>query len=299
MLVVSPRQKAVCALYPAKVHYTSRPFQPTIQLIDCAQMENTDRPSEITPDLSASPSPLEGLQFQRAEISGKACVACSAAIPDEYFHLNGVDLCPGCAGQWQHFQQEPKGGALLRGVLYGFGAAIAGAILMAVISYVTGYQLALISIAVGWMVGKAFRTGTGGGTSKRCQLLAVTLAYFGITMSFIPDLFGGPDASKQITTQGAVKSGNKDGKSAESSSSDAAKTPKEPMTAGRFALGLAALIGVTLLSPFLLLLTGFSGLINLAIVFFGLQQAWKLMAPDPRTLDGPLTQPAPAVPATI
>ena len=41
------------------------------------------------------------------------------------------------------------------------GAAIAGATLMAVITGVTGYQISLVAIALGWMVARALRKATG------------------------------------------------------------------------------------------------------------------------------------------
>ena len=66
-------------------------------------------------------------------------------------------------------------------------------------------------------------------------------------------------------------------------------------TGGRItALGGAASIifAISLLAPFLGLLTGLSGVIRVIIVLVGLHQAWKQTAADSRVLNGPLLRDA-------
>src|SRR5262245_30087663 len=121
----------------------------------------------------AAGSGIEGLQFQQAEFEGPRCSACQAPLTGAYFQIEGHNVCPDCAERCRNDQVRPSHPALMKGLAYGFGAAIAGAILMGVISAVTGFQLALVAIAVGWMVGKAMRKGTGGLGGRRCQILAV------------------------------------------------------------------------------------------------------------------------------
>ena len=43
-----------------------------------------------------------------------------------------------------------------------FGAAILGAILYFAVTAITGYEIGLVAIAVGWLVGRAIQKGTGG-----------------------------------------------------------------------------------------------------------------------------------------
>jgi hypothetical protein len=252
-------------------------------------------PEQIPPTDAPVPPALEGLQFQRAEQAVRQCGNCSAAIAREYYQLNGMDLCPACTQQWESMQGSVSGGRLLRGLAYGLGGAIGGAILMAVISAVTGYTFALAAIAVGWMVGRAFRIGTGGLGGRRCQWLAVGLAYFGITLSFLPALItGAREAAKQETSRKAdVAGGSKTGapQPAEVGQSGEAR---EPVGAAGFAVAMVVILGLTLASPFLMLFSGIGGLINVAIVFFGLQRAWHMMAGDPRVLTGPYGGPSAA-----
>jgi hypothetical protein len=54
-------------------------------------------------------------------------------------------------------------------------------------------------------------------------------------------------------------------------------------------LGVVFLVGVALASPFLGLMEGVGGLIGLAIIAFGLLQAWKQTARPSLVLAGPFT----------
>ena len=48
-------------------------------------------------------------------------------------------------------------------------------------------------------------------------------------------------------------------------------------------------MGIALISPFLGLTAGVGGIIGIAIIFFGLMQAWKQTAGSPHVLAGPFT----------
>src|SRR5579859_5486505 len=133
----------------------------------------------------------ETLQFRRAEHvsaddTGQRCFSCAKSINATYFHVQGKVACPECAAALESRLKAPPGYSLLRASVYGFGAAIAGCALYATVAIVTGLEIALIAILIGYMVGKAIRHASGGLGGRPQQILAVALTYFSISTSFIP-----------------------------------------------------------------------------------------------------------------
>ena len=59
---------------------------------------------------------------------------------------------------------------------------------------------------------------------------------------------------------------------------------------------MVVLVGISLAAPFFGVASGYGGIIGLLIIFWGLQQAWKQTARDPRLLMGPyqIEEPAPS-----
>jgi hypothetical protein len=78
--------------------------------------------------------------------------------------------------------------SVARAVLLGFAAAVLGAVVFFVVLWLTGYQLGLISIAVGIAVGVAVRTGANGSSHRGFRVLAVALAYFSVALTYVPPL---------------------------------------------------------------------------------------------------------------
>jgi hypothetical protein len=58
--------------------------------------------------------------------------------------------------------------------------------LYALVAILTGLEVGLIAILVGYMVGRAVRHGSGGLGGRPQQILAVVLTYFAITTSYLP-----------------------------------------------------------------------------------------------------------------
>ena len=257
-------------------------------------------PSEQEPHITlglnqpAPPAPtpsVEGLQFGKAEFESAAdarkCTACAAAIPATYYQLHGQVVCPNCASAFESSQRKPGMGHVARGILYGIGAAIAGAVIYAAISLATGYMIGFITVFIGWLVGTAVRKGSAGLGGRRCQIVAVMLAYVSMTAGYIPDLVKG-FSERSDKEKAAAKSG-KDAKDAPAK----AEEPRPPITFGGLLLALLFVFGIALISPFLMLASGFGGLINAFLLFIGMKQAWTLTATDPRILLGPY-EPEPA-----
>src|SRR5579863_561356 len=131
---------------------------------------------------------MDSLQFQKAEYADPRpkCLQCQSAIENTYYHLAGRTICPRCAEITRAAQGRPANTAVMRGMLYGLGAAAACSAGYAVITMTTGIQLALIAILVGYLVGRAVRIGSGGLGGLRCQIIAVVLTYLAITTSYVP-----------------------------------------------------------------------------------------------------------------
>jgi hypothetical protein len=222
----------------------------------------------------------EELQFKTAiaagqEAAAKSCVACKQPVSDTYFHAQGQVVCAMCASRIEAGQQAPPAYSLLRAVLYGAGAALAGCAIYATVALVTGLEIGLIAILVGVMVGKAIRHASRGQGGRAQQVLAVALTYFAITTSYIPVFIKG---AMQKPKAAVVDSG----KAVRPPVTEKSKTP--PMSFGQ---AVAALILLAAAAPFLTLGSDISGLLSLFIIFLGLRQAWKLTGRSKILVMGP------------
>ena len=142
----------------------------------------------------------------------------------------------------------PRGGP----PAFGLGAAAVCSAGYAIIVMATGLELALVSIAVGFLVGRSVRRGSDGLGGRRCQFAAVLLTYLAITMSYLPLIM------REMSNTGTNAS-------------------------------IVTMIIFALAFPAVELTDGISGILGIAIIAFGLLQAWKQTARDPRVLTGPFT----------
>ena len=132
------------------------------------------------------------LQFDRAEFTqpksgAVTCSLCKQPVHDAYFHINGRVACAACK---ERIQTSGAGRVTMIGfgksVLFGTGAAIAGAIVWYAVSELTHAQWGLIGIVIGYLVGIAVRKGSRGWGGWQYQTLAMVLTYFAIAASYIP-----------------------------------------------------------------------------------------------------------------
>lgn len=236
------------------------------------------------PDSEPLPS-VDELQFRRAQPiegadadAGKSCAACKQPIDGQHYQVQNHVICPSCAAKILAGKQAKKPIPWVRLVIYGAGAALAGCILYA-IPLAMGFQIGIVALAVGWMVGKAIRAGGYGIGGRPQQILAVALTYFAISTSFIPALvFTG---MKKGYTQAAARAKNP---SAQPAAAPVAK-PTKALSPGKAAAGLLVLATI---SPFLELASSpVGGLISLFIIFIGLQRAWAMTAGHEILVTGP------------
>lgn len=189
---------------------------------------------------------MDDLQFDKADYSGSSgigpCANCSKPIENTYWQANGQNVCGDCAELLRNANLKATRAGLLKGAAYGLGAAICCSFVYAAIIIITDYDLALIAIAVGWLIGKATRIGTQGVGGRAVQVIAVIATYISISGTLYFHL---------------VYSMAKEGK---------------PLSG---VLTHMLFFALSMGRPFFELSEGFGGIIGIAILFFGLQQAWQ------------------------
>jgi hypothetical protein len=214
-------------------------------------------------------------QFATAEYSGNAgqatCKGCGKGIGDPYYQINGARVCSNCAQTIKEQIPPDSHAAFGRGVLYGVGGAILGLGIYVGFALATGLVAGLVSLAVGWLVGKAIVTGSGGVGGRRYQLAAALLTYMAVSLAAVP-----------IAVSQDMK--QREAKVHARASDPAAQAPK--MSAAK-AVGVLTLIGLA--SPFLALSDPMHGLIGLIILFVGIRIAWRITAGRQPSIVGPLS----------
>ncbi len=131
-----------------------------------------------------------GLQFDKVEGGGSmTCVMCKSSITDAYFQLNGRPICASCKAKADAQIADIKArgtspGAMSKAVVYGIGAAIAGAIVYFAVAAYAHLEIGIIAVAIGYMVGSAMRKATGGVGGRRYQIIAVVLTYLSVAGAY-------------------------------------------------------------------------------------------------------------------
>jgi len=279
---------------------------------------------------SQEPSSADGLQFDHAEYAATApasvtCRSCGQPIAEVYYELQGQTLCAACAGgasAW--FAGGSKAGRFFKAAGFGTAAAAGAAVIIYLFESITGWQAPIVAILAGYMVGSAVRQGTGYRGGRVYQVLAVFLTYSAVAWSNVPDIYkqfsaradaavaapGGKNgpavAAVPPAREGGDARADADAFSAEAKQAPAAEKPAAPAArppqAFHITLALVALV-VAYLAPILGPLMALpQGLIGLVIVFFGLQQAWRLTRKVALDVRGPFRvgqggPPLPGVPA--
>ena len=124
------------------------------------------------PDPNAQSPAGDGLQFQTAETvdDRKRCTFCKAVLDGTYYQIQGLNACAPCAEARQAYQDLPDSREkFLKALLYGAGAAFAGLVVWATVQVVTGFNIGLLAIAVGWFVGTAIKKATEGHTVENIK----------------------------------------------------------------------------------------------------------------------------------
>ncbi len=134
----------------------------------------------------------EALQFDQAEFAtpasdGPACTVCHRPIADEYYELNGKVFCARCRhGVEAAFRGGSPFARVIKALILGSVAAAVGASIYYAIIRTTGWNIGLVSVVVGLMVGGAVRRGSGNRGGLGYQFLALFLTYSAIVAMLLP-----------------------------------------------------------------------------------------------------------------
>jgi len=164
-----------------------------------------------------------------------------------------------------------------------------------VFGIVTGIVIGYVSLAVGWLVGKAIRAGSKGVGGRRYQIVAVAFTYAAVSMSAIPMGIAQYVKEKKAKENVVVTSpqGNAPGSSAPNNGTtggttgEAAASGMEPDKKVSVGAAIGALVLAGLASPFLELGDEPGGIIGLVILFVGMRIAWKLTGAPKLDIVGP------------
>jgi hypothetical protein len=250
------------------------------------------------------------LQFEQAEFDAvvptlDSCARCTKRLSGRYFLVDGAATCPDCRASLAAGNEGSGVARFARASLYGVLAAAVGAGIWYAIRETTGYEVGLISILIGFMVGGAVRAGSRQRGGWLYQLLAVFLAYSSIVSTYIPPIVAEfsklAGADGEVAVAEAPEATSTHGQAAQSPADPAAESIPDPIldstasamaeplpsteqdpegidltgigTAGAIAIFAAFVIALAYAAPFL---GGLESLLGLAIIGFGLWEAWRI-----------------------
>jgi hypothetical protein len=239
-------------------------------------------------------------QFETAEFQtqpGKdACFVCHQPISGTYYRVNTRMACSACTERLQSSVPKDNHGAFMRALAFGAGGAIVGLVLYSTVTIVTGLAIGYVSLAVGWIVGKAMMKGSGGLGGRRYQIAALIFTYAAVSFAAIPLFFSEirkektTGAEPQVQSQPATSQADRPipenvDSQPQSRTREKSADAQPPHLAA--AVGMLALIGLA--SPFLELGSDpFHGMIGLVILLVGIRIAWQIArGRPPLVVDGP------------
>jgi hypothetical protein len=178
----------------------------------------------------------------------------------------------------------------VRALAFGVLAAGVGATIYFAILALTGYEIGLVAIVVGLIVGKAVHAGSRGRGGLGYQALAVALTYSAIVVTYIPFILGAAgdewameeytDAPEiAVVADGSIKTDK-----AATAEEALIKVESEPVGPVELALGLGFLFAFAAAAP---VLAGVENIVGLLIIGFALQQAWTMNKRTDQTIKGP------------
>jgi hypothetical protein len=243
----------------------------------------------------------EPLQFDTAEPVGDAgatatslaCTACSTDITTSYYEVNGAIVCTSCRGTLRaQFAGGSSTGRFGKAVGFGLIAAAVGSGIYYAVLTLTGYEIGLVAIVVGFLVGRAVNRGSQGRGGRAYQVLAVGLTYFAIVTTYIPMIIKSAreqvaveatadstgrkvtadNGPASVTTNAPAPQAQLQG-SPEAPASPLKAEPKvEKLSIGKVIVGLAVLLAFAAAVP---ILAGMENIIGMLIIGFALFEAWR------------------------
>lgn len=116
-----------------------------------------------------------------------ACATCGTVLEGQYWLAGPAMVCGRCVVEFRAGPPAEGGvGRFMKALALGTGAGLLGAIGYGIIIYATGYELALITIGIGWFVGRAVMKGSEHRGGRVYQAMAALLTYFWCMEAYVP-----------------------------------------------------------------------------------------------------------------
>lgn len=242
------------------------------------------------------------MNFEHAEDSTNSspfhCDICKTPINEIYFQINSLTACESCKNGY--FAEKPGFSGYLRATIYGIVGAILGGLADLLITVLTGYQLGIIAIVMGWLVGAAVNLGSRGRGGALFQILAMGLTYLAICGSLggqivrslaeggfdnpIPSATASPILESEpmpsasdtpiVIASPAPQGAEEEQHSAEAEAQlTAFENTEEPIEPQSYLLALAMALGLCLALP---IIVGMEAPFSLLIYGFAIYQAWSM-----------------------
>jgi hypothetical protein len=238
------------------------------------------------------PRQSDDLQFKTIEPpatttaapSGGACAACRQPIQGTYYTVGNQMICPRCQEQIAGVPGGGRAVRVLKATALGVGAGLVGAVVWCLVRRVAHVQLGLLAVAVGYIVGRAVRAGSGNRGGIGYQVLAVALTYCAICANFMPDVVEAimknphSQASAQSGSGKVVNSDAVAPSQSDTGSTGNAASVAPPKQRGllRAAAGLVVAIVLVFVMTLIIPFSGVMSPIGLLIAAFALWEAWKI-----------------------
>ena len=245
------------------------------------------------------------VQFDKAEFTSPAssasqCVGCATPIAGEYYEVNGQTFCAACtADSRRALGGTPGASGFFKALAGGIGGGIVGALIYYAVLALSGYEIGIIAIAVGFLVGKGVNWGTGGRGGPLYQAMAIVLTYVAIVSTYVPMVIQGlressaqHESAESTTTTSPTTTATPAPAAPATTTATPAGEVDVPGILGLF-VGLIVFALLVLALPFL---AGFQNILGLFIIGIGLYEAWKINKRVPLAVSGPF-QASPAFPA--
>lgn len=244
------------------------------------------------------------LDLERADFSSQAgragggaapiCASCSTPLANSYYTRGDAMLCERCSLEAR--EAGPPGSMISRasGALgLGVAAAVVAGLVWLGVTELTGYELGLIAIVVGLLVGGAVRMGGRGVGGVGYQLLAVALTYSSIVLTYVPSIvdelrqnegimadFRAGAGEPAATGLGEAGDAGSPGEAGDAGSLDEAPLDEGAITAILYAIA----VPIAFVVPFMM---GFENIIGILIIGFALWEAWKMNRRVVMEIQGP------------
>jgi hypothetical protein len=256
-------------------------------------------------DQAAEPEP-SGFDLQKAQFDGEAratleCASCHQPIAGHYFSTRGAALCEGCKFRLEASLSEgSRVGRLCKAGLFGLAAAIVSAGIWMAVTELTGYEIGLVAIAVGFLVGQAVNIGSERRGGPLYQLIAVGFTYSAIVATYIPYVVQGLDetgaadnptfaSEPDATTYAPLKTTDTESRATGHPGRGPDPTSDLPSdelnrTGLEWLIWAMLVFAVAAAAPFL---AGFDNLIGIFIIGLALWEAWRRNKRLELVIEGP------------